>query len=84
MCLAIPMKIVRLMPDNKAIVSRGGVNFEADISLLDGPAEGDYTIVHAGFALEIMDSAEAREQDFLLQDLASPEAMKDWESAGDE
>ncbi|MFP4562460.1 MAG: HypC/HybG/HupF family hydrogenase formation chaperone [Spirochaetia bacterium] len=62
MCLAVPMEIVQLLPDNKAVVRQGKVTLEADVSLLREPRVGDYTIIHAGFALEKMEEDEAAEQ----------------------
>ena len=62
MCLAVPMEILRLLPDNRAVVRQGGVTLEADVSLLDDPRVGDFTIVHAGFALEKIEEDEAADQ----------------------
>ena len=61
MCLAVPMEIIELLPENKAIVRQGKVTLEADVSLLQEPRVGDFTIVHAGFALEKMEEDEAGE-----------------------
>jgi len=44
----------------KAIVDYGGVIREADISLVDAK-KGDYVIVHAGFAIQVIDEKEAKE-----------------------
>jgi len=44
----------------KAIVDYGGVIREADISLVD-TKKGDYVIVHAGFAIQVIDEKEAKE-----------------------
>ncbi|MEM2935085.1 MAG: HypC/HybG/HupF family hydrogenase formation chaperone [Candidatus Thermoplasmatota archaeon] len=57
MCLAIPAKIIE-KKGNKAIVDYGGVKREVDISLV-GARKGDYVIVHAGFAIQIIDEKEA-------------------------
>jgi hydrogenase expression/formation protein HypC len=62
MCLAVPMEIVRLLPENKAIMRQGGIELKADVSLLSGPKVGDFTIVHAGFALEKVEPEEAERQ----------------------
>ncbi len=62
MCLAVPMEIVRLLPENKAIMRQGGIELKADVSLLLGPKVGDFTIVHAGFALEKVEPEEAERQ----------------------
>jgi hydrogenase expression/formation protein HypC len=59
MCLAIPAKIIE-KKGNKAIVDYGGVKREIDISLVNAN-KGDYVIVHAGFAIQIIDEKEASE-----------------------
>jgi len=58
-CLAIPGKVVEIK-GRKAIVDYGGVIREADISLVDAK-KGDYVIVHAGFAIQVIDEKEAKE-----------------------
>ena len=62
MCLAVPMEIVRILPKQKAIAEQGGVQLEADVSLLTDPKIGDFTIIHAGFALEKVEQEEAEVQ----------------------
>ena len=53
MCLAVPGKVIEIQGD-KAKIDYGGVIRDANISLV--PAKvGDYVVVHAGFAIEIMD-----------------------------
>lgn len=59
MCLAVPGKVVDIKGD-RAKIDYGGVIRDANISLV--PAKvGDYVIVHAGFAIEIMDEKEAEQ-----------------------
>lgn len=65
MCLAIPAKVVEIGKGKegaraKAKADFGGVSREIDISLVDAKV-GDYVMVHAGFAIEIMDEHEAKE-----------------------
>ena len=59
MCLAIPAKVMEISK-GKAKVDFGGLSREIDISLVDTKV-GDYVLVHAGFAIEIMDEQEAKE-----------------------
>ncbi|MEM1514133.1 MAG: HypC/HybG/HupF family hydrogenase formation chaperone [Candidatus Thermoplasmatota archaeon] len=59
MCLAIPAKIIE-KKGNKAIVDYGGVKREVDISLVN-VEKGDYVIVHAGFAIQVIDEKGAKE-----------------------
>lgn len=59
MCLAIPGKIVEI-EGKTAKVDFGGTLHPSDISLVDAGV-GDYVIVHAGFAIQMMDEEEAQE-----------------------
>jgi hydrogenase expression/formation protein HypC len=45
----------------KAIADFGGVRREINVKLLDRVNIGDYVLVHTGFAIEILDRAEALE-----------------------
>ncbi len=68
MCLAIPMKILKLKGD-KAIVSSGGIQRTIGINFLKNPKIGDYVIVHAGFAIEKLDPVKAEETLKILEEL---------------
>ncbi|WP_457614761.1 HypC/HybG/HupF family hydrogenase formation chaperone [Methanopyrus sp.] len=59
MCLAIPGRIVEL-DGNRAVVDFGGVRQEVDVSLLEDVEEGDWVIVHTGFAIQKLNEEEAR------------------------
>ncbi|MGA1821809.1 MAG: HypC/HybG/HupF family hydrogenase formation chaperone [Thermoplasmatota archaeon] len=60
MCLAVPGQIVEILADNKALIDYGGTRREANITFVT-PEIGDWVIVHAGFAMQIIDEEEARE-----------------------
>jgi len=60
MCLAVPMKVVEIHGDT-GVVETGGVRQDAGFQLLEGVKNGDYVIVHAGFAIQRLDEAEALE-----------------------
>ncbi len=73
MCLAIPAKVVEISSSEegvrrKAKADFGGLSREIDISLVDVNI-GDYVIVHAGFAIEIIDEQEAKETLKIWQEL---------------
>ncbi len=51
MCFFVPMQILEIK-DKRAIATVKNVKKEIDISLLSEVKEGDYVIVHAGFAIE--------------------------------
>ena len=59
MCLAIPTRIVELLPDQMAKVSLDGVIKTVSVALLDDVAVGDYVILHVGYALAVIDEEEA-------------------------
>ena len=62
MCLAIPGKIVRIDPDTKprmGLVEFGGVGKNVCLELLPEAVQGDYVIVHVGFAISVLDQQEA-------------------------
>ena len=59
MCLAIPMKVMELLPSDNAIVESDGISMEISLKLVDDVNIGDYVIVHTGFALEVLDIEEA-------------------------
>jgi hydrogenase expression/formation protein HypC len=70
MCLAIPMRISRLLESGRAIVSQGPVEVEVDVTLLSDPKPGDHVIVHAGYAIESLDLQEAEERLALFRRMA--------------
>ena len=58
MCLAIPMK-VESITNNNAKVGTGNVSYNVNITMIPNVRINDYVIVHAGFAIEILDKEEA-------------------------
>lgn len=87
MCLAVPGKVLTVAGDDPldrtGRVSFGGVVREVSLAFVPEAAAGDYVVVHAGFALNRLDEAEAaRVFDHLreigeLADLAIPEGGAD-------
>ena len=61
MCLAIPAKIVELEDDNLAKVDILGVSRTVYVDLTPQAQVGDYVLVHAGFAIEVVDPQYAQE-----------------------
>lgn len=65
MCLAIPGKIVSIDDQTDSALRRGyadfgGVRKEISLAFTPEAAEGDYVLVHVGFALSVVDEEEAR------------------------
>ena len=58
MCLAIPMKIEEIN-DQSCTVEMWGVRKDANLSMLEDAQVGDYVLIHAGFAIQKLDEAEA-------------------------
>ena len=58
MCLAVPAKVVEIK-DQLAAVEVQGVHRAASLMLLPEAKPGDYVLVHAGFAMQIVEPDEA-------------------------
>lgn len=71
MCLALPACVEQLLGDEGAIVNLGGVKKKISLALLEDVAEGDYVIVHAGYALQKLDEEEALRTLALFAELAA-------------
>lgn len=72
MCLAIPGKVVSIDKKNEyASIDYGdGTKRKANISLIDVKT-GDYVLVHAGFAIQVLDEKEANETLDLFRQMLS-------------
>lgn len=68
MCLAIPMKIKSLKGDF-AEVESGRLQRTINIQMLPQAKIGDYVIVHAGFAIQKVDSKKAEETLKLINEI---------------
>jgi hydrogenase expression/formation protein HypC len=70
MCLAIPARITAVN-DLEAVAEVGGANRVISLWFTPEAKPGDYVYVHAGFAISVVDEAEALESLQLLRDLAA-------------
>ena len=81
MCLAIPGKIVSLVPDEPhlGVVEVTGVRRRVDLGLLleDMPKVGDWVLIHVGFAMSRISEQDAVEQMQLLTMLGEGQAAMD-------
>lgn len=74
MCLAVPMKILKIK-DNQAQVEIGGTRVTACLDIVDRPPRvGDYVIVHAGYAIHVIDEREAKETLGYFEEMLSKDA----------
>ena len=74
MCLAIPGKVVEINKDKEhAIIDYGdGTRRKANVTLVNVKI-GDHVLVHAGFAIEVLDEKEAKETLDLFREMLSAE-----------
>ena len=62
MCLAVPGKLLSVTGSDTTrmgTVSFGGVSKEACLTFVPEAKVGDYVLVHAGFAISVVDESEA-------------------------
>ena len=74
MCLAIPARVVELLPNLRAVVDLGGVRKDVSIDLVDDAQVNDYVIIHVGYALGKIDPEEAQRTLDLFAELSASEA----------
>ncbi|HEX3048117.1 MAG TPA: HypC/HybG/HupF family hydrogenase formation chaperone [Bacillota bacterium] len=60
MCLAIPGEIVQI-EGHQAEVSFSGARRRVDLRLVEGAKVGDYVLVHAGCAIQVIPPGDAEE-----------------------
>lgn len=60
MCLAIPAKVVNRKGDKAKVDFGEGVLREVNVALVEARV-GDYVLVHAGYAIQVLDEKEALE-----------------------
>lgn len=72
MCLAIPV-LVKSREGQEGEVEVGGVTRRVSLYLTPEAKVGDYVLLHTGYAINIVDEAEARETLRLLEELVQAE-----------
>jgi len=60
MCLAIPARVVNIRNDKAEVDFGEGVLREVNVALVKVRV-GDYVLVHAGYAIQVLDEKEAQE-----------------------
>lgn len=70
MCLAVPMQITEMKDGGMARVEAMGATRDVAIDLTPQAQVGDYVLVHAGFAIEVVDEQYAAETLELIQTMA--------------
>jgi len=70
MCLALPMRITAV-DGALATIATAGLEQRASLMLTPDARIGDYVLVHAGFAISVLDEAEANETLDLLREISA-------------
>jgi hydrogenase expression/formation protein HypC len=70
MCLAVPVRVVSIQ-GNEAEVEIGGVRRRVSIVLTPEAKVGDYVLLHTGYAINVINEAEAQETLKILEEMAS-------------
>lgn len=76
MCLGVPGKITEIYESNGMSMGKidfGGVVREACLAYVPEAKIGDYTLIHVGFALNLISEEEAQDTLALLSELAKVE-----------
>jgi hydrogenase expression/formation protein HypC len=74
MCLAVPGKIIEIYEQSGLLMGKidfGGVVREVCLTYVPEAKIGDYTIIHVGFALNLIDEKEALETLALLDEISN-------------
>ncbi len=69
MCIAWPMRLTDILPDKFAMADLDGVSRRISLRLLPDAKVGDYVLVHAGYAIEIVDPVKLKEQLKIFEEL---------------
>ncbi len=70
MCVAVPAEIISIEGAD-AEVNIGGARRRASVQLTPEARVGDYVLLHAGFAIRVIDLAEAEATLELLRDISA-------------
>ncbi len=73
MCLGVPGKVIERMERDMARVDVNGNQTEISVRLTPEVELGQYVLIHAGFAMEIMDESVALETMQLLEEMLAYE-----------
>jgi len=72
MCLGIPVRIKKIMGE-KALAESGGIRREISLIFVPEAREGDYVLLHAGFAIQVINEEEAVKTLKVLREIAEAE-----------
>ena len=75
MCLALPMCILSI-DGGVATIAAEGLEQRASLALVPQASVGDWVLVHAGYALNVLDEDEALERIDLISQLRAGDALE--------
>lgn len=75
MCLAIPVR-VKEIHGSMAEVELGGVIKEVSVLFTPEAEVGDYVVMHAGYAISVLDAEQAEETLQLFREIAEHDAAE--------
>jgi hydrogenase expression/formation protein HypC len=75
MCLAVPLRLISVNGTD-AVGEVGGIQRDVSIMMTPDVKVGDYVIVHAGFAIQVLDQKEAEENLELLRQIGEAAERK--------
>jgi len=55
------MQVVELLPEGKALVRQDTLEAVVDLALIPTDGVGDFVIIHAGYAIEVLEPSDAEE-----------------------
>lgn len=76
MCLAVPVRVTEVLPDDWALVDLGGVESRVSLAFVEGVVAGDYVIIHVGHAIARLDVEQAEESLALFRQIADTLGFK--------
>jgi len=79
MCLAVPGKILSTSGEDFARMARvnfGGIVKEVSLAYVPEAEEGNYVLVHVGFAISMVDEAEAMRTFEMLKQMGELEELE--------
>jgi hydrogenase expression/formation protein HypC len=76
MCLALPMRVLSI-DGELATIAAEGLEQQASLALVPEASVGDWVLVHAGYAINVLAEQEARETLALLAELAEAQSQGD-------
>jgi hydrogenase expression/formation protein HypC len=81
MCLAIPGKLIEIINDGHGMrmgrANFGGIVKQVCLEYTPEAREGDYVLVHVGFALSLVDEAEAEHTYAALKELQQLDELEE-------